>query len=345
MSSYIGNEPAATTITQYLGAFRNLILNGPMDFDQRGGGTLYTSVAAGIYTLDRWFGWRTSGTVGGQVQQIAGAVQAAGAATFLNSLKMSRLAGNAGVDPINLNYSAETKDCLSLVGQPLTLSFVAKAGANLSGPFTYSVLTGTGTDERSTAYTGSATLLTGTAALTTTPQLFVFNAGAVPTNVREIGIKFSMSAPAGTAGADDSVSITGVQLEPGVILSPTFERRPQSLELLSLQRYFEKSYDIGVAVGAISSNGIATYYVESIGSAVHTGRIYVRFVTKRTAPTVTAYSDITGVSGKWRDTLSGADANASAASIGQGGCLLSSGQAGTLTAVSNTGHWAADAEI
>lgn len=271
MSSYIGNQPTITNVTGYLGAFRNRVINGGMDFDQRNAGTLVANVGAGVYTLDRWFANRVTASAGGQVQQIAGLVNG----NFQNMLKVSRLAGNAALDAINLWYSGETADSIPLIGQPLTLSFWAKAGANLSGPVTWSIITGTGTDQRvSSGYTGSVTLATGTLALTTTLSQFVFNTAAFTGS--EFGLKFSHSAPTGTAGADDSFSITGVQLETGTILSPVFERRMSAEFLLALRYYqvFQEFYAFASYVngGTTTVNNSISYpWMRSIPTVGLTG--------------------------------------------------------------------------
>ena len=47
--------------------------------------------------------------------------------------------------------------------------------------------------------------------------------------------------PTGTAGADDSIYITGVQLEKGSTVT-SFDYRPYGTELALCQRYYEKTY-------------------------------------------------------------------------------------------------------
>jgi hypothetical protein len=110
--------------------------------------------------------------------------------------------------------------------------------------------------------------------------------------------------------ANATFYITGVQLEAGPVATP-FEFEPFETTLRKCQRYFEKTYDLGTAIGAATANG-------SLGNdfmvgADHNGYIAQRipfFITKRiTNGTLTVY-DNAGNAGKvTKYTASGAGIN------------------------------------
>jgi hypothetical protein len=113
--------------------------------------------------------------------------------------------------------------------------------------------------------------------------------------------------------------ITGAKLEISPVPTPLV-REPFQRMLARCQRYYEKSYDIGVAIGSVSLNGnadlIATFGTASAGAW---GKDVGFIVTKRAAPTVTLYSPATGASGKVRDSFNGADVTGNLQNVGARG--------------------------
>jgi hypothetical protein len=87
-----------------------------------------------------------------------------------------------------------------------------------------------------TGYTGNASVINGSQALTTTWTKYTFT-GSVGSAAQEIGIAFGYT-PTGTAGADDNIYITGIQLEKGTVAT-SFDWRPYGTELALCQRYFQ----------------------------------------------------------------------------------------------------------
>lgn len=93
------------------------------------------------------------------------------------------------------------------------------------------------------------------------------------------------------------INFTGIQLEIGDTATP-FEHRPYDTELVRCQRYYEKSYNDGTAVGTATTGhtqGVQGAQGQTTTSAVGS---YINFtVQKRTTPTITTY-DSAGNSGK-----------------------------------------------
>jgi hypothetical protein len=113
----------------------------------------------------------------------------------------------------------------------------------------------------------------------TTSWARVTYTGTVASNALEVCPVIAFT-PTGTAGADDSLYITGVQLEIGTSATP-FERRFYNTELANCQRYYETGFFIQYAYG---------------GSGSGTGQ-WVNFsTTKRSTPTV-ALSSISYIYG------------------------------------------------
>jgi hypothetical protein len=215
---------------------KNRVLNSNMSVWQRG-----TSIAlgAGTYTADRWYGYR--GVAGSTVSR-----QVTGDTTNLPFIqycaRVQRDSGNTSTSAIALATSFESINSIPLAGKTVTFSFYARAGANFSqaaSTLTFSVLSGTGTDQNVMfGYTGQATVATTNAVLTTTWQRFTAS-GTVAATATEIGIKIGDFTPVGTAGANDYFEVTGVQLEAANSVSNYAPNgATQQAELAACQRYF-----------------------------------------------------------------------------------------------------------
>ncbi len=219
---------------QTLAAGRNFFINGGQDIWQRGTSFAVTSAA---YTADRWQGWSQgpSSTV---------SRQATGDTTNLPQIqycaRVQRNSGQTLTNAVVYQGTIETANSIPLAGKTVTISFYARAGANFSATsstLNYSLLTGTGTDQVLTAFTGSATPISATATLTTTWQRFQATA-TLSASTTEIGFQ-SYFVPVGTAGAADFYEITGIQLEVGSVATP-FSRSGGTIqgELAACQRYY-----------------------------------------------------------------------------------------------------------
>jgi hypothetical protein len=203
-------------------------------------------------------------------------------------LALQRVAGDTSTAGLSLWYSNESTNTYDLAGSPVTLSFYAKTGANYSGSTLAVILySGTGTDQRVYSYTGIVAVTSGSQAITSTWTRYTFT-GTVPANSTELGLQFAWS-PTGTAGADDAVKITGVQLEAGSTATD-FERRPIGTELALCQRYYDKSYSLNVAPGTATANGMLNAISEDWVGAWFSGGGSIRFTTEmRISPNFSYY--------------------------------------------------------
>ena len=228
---------------------RNMVINGDMRVAQRATSMALTSTIASYGSLDRW-GAGQNGTANGIFAQVA--VGPSGQLQW--AAKLGRNSGATNTSDLYAITAFETSNSIPFQGQTMTLSFYAKAGANYSGVvFTGQVQIGTGTDQSMstiTSWNGVATAFSTNATLTTSWQRFTVT-GLIPTNATQLAVFFHWT-PTGTAGADDNVYITGVQLEPGNQATP-FEYRPYGTELALCQRYFNNSLTGVPLVRSVSS--------------------------------------------------------------------------------------------
>ena len=109
------------------------------------------------------------------------------------------------------------------------------------------------------------------------------------------------------ASATNEIRITGVQLEPGSTATP-FERRSYGQELALCQRYYEKSYDLATAPGAVTTNGQVVSQINFTSGTTDLQFAVAFFnVRKRATPTVAVYSPASGNAARTRDTIGGSD--------------------------------------
>ena len=262
---------------------RNRLINGCMRVAQRA--TTYNLTNGLTYgSLDRFFAGQNT-TAQSRFAQLA---------YNANNFQFIALLGrNAAATSTGVVYAGQTIEYANLDGLPgnqVTLSFYCYAGATFSAAssnISVNVISGTTADQGAASmvagtWTGTSTLLTTTQAITTSFTRYTYTV-SVPSNCKELGFYISYT-PVGTAGADDNIYFTGVQLEAGSVATP-FERRQYGQELALCQRYY---YVLG-----------GTSVFERLGSAQATSgtlayAIIPTPVTLRSAPTV-SYSGAFGV--------------------------------------------------
>ena len=214
-------------------AGKNKVINGNMAIAQRG-----TSISVGsasyTYTLDRFktYSANTATTVSRDTSAPTG---------FSYSLKLQRPNANTGTNSLSVVQIIETENVMALQGKIATISFYIKKGANYSGGnITVQGLTGTGTDQGGDPYsfTGLSTFVNDSSYSPTTSFVRVTYTGTIASSVKEIAVVITYT-PTGTAGADDAIYVTGIQLEAGSVATP-FTTASGSIggELGLCQRYY-----------------------------------------------------------------------------------------------------------
>jgi hypothetical protein len=220
---YQGSQPAG----------KNVIYNASLDVWQRG--TSFNSTG-NDYTADRWYSYR-----GGIATTVSR--QTASLANFTYSIKTQRNSGNSFTTSIYLGQPLEIVDCMQFQGKTVTWSFWAKAGANYSAASSglgVVLLQGTGstdTNPFNVGYTGQSAAINTTATLTTSWQRFSYTV-TLGSTITQL-CPYLDFQPVGTAGADDSFQIVGMQLEASNVAT-TYARQNGTIqgELAACQRYY-----------------------------------------------------------------------------------------------------------
>lgn len=256
---------------------KNLILNG--DFQVSQSGTSFSVAASSnSYTIDRWQ-LKTSASQASTVTQVAGATSGSFQA------KVQRNSGQTGTGALSFGTSLTRSMCIGAAGNPLTLTVRLKAGANFSAAsseLTVQVISGTGSSDVSsltTGFTGSNTELSLATAITTTETEYTFGLANLGSSVTQLYVGFTYN-PVGTAGADDSFTVSDVKLELGENSTPFIHEPLQ--DVLPKIYYFHYRLEF-------NNNGAARFGI--MGQAVSTTSAQFAFqhlTTMRVAPTFTS---------------------------------------------------------
>jgi hypothetical protein len=184
------------------------------------------------YVLDRFYVATNGGA--GVVQQVAGT----GGFT-----KAMRITGASGVTDGYFGQKVESfniADCASS-----TVTYKIRASSSVLTSLTWYARFPNGQDN----YSGVTLITSGSITINSTPTDYSFQI-SLPSGVTN-GFEVYFTFGAFTSGTLD---ITGVQLEKGSTAT-SFDYRPYGTELALCQRYYEKSYDVDTALGAITNAG------------------------------------------------------------------------------------------
>jgi hypothetical protein len=236
-----------------------------------------------MYTLDRWYGYRSTSTA--IMQQISDGTSPDG---FRCHARMGRTDSTTDAGYFIIGQQIETKNACALAGQTVCLSMWVKKHANFSGDWGIYVTTGTGSDESAWdsiggGWTGAASAYSSTTVLSDVTTSWVRRSisFSIASGVKEIAIKNHFSSFSGTSVTNDYVEVAGVQLEIGSVATP-FEHKSYGQELQDCQRYYEKGAIHWRASTSVTWGG--NYYSYNTASFK---------VTKRTTPTIVLSNEYT----------------------------------------------------
>ena len=325
-----------------IGGRRNLILNPKMAIAQRGTSTTGVGASTPVFPCVDRFRFVVGGTTAGRatVSQSTDAPNG-----FANSLKIDVTTADtsiASTEALFLNTLLEGQDLQQIKkgtsdAESLTLSFYVKGNASA----TYTCELRDLDNDRINTQTFSVTTSWNRVILTFIPDTtgafnndngaslqisFILHAGSDYTSgtfasntwaSRTQANRVSSSNTSIFDSTDRELFITGVQLEVGSYPNGTpFEHRSFGEELKLCQRYFQKTYNYGEAIGNTSnSNGSNTFNIDD-NSIQRDG---VRLIqTMRTNPTIVVYNPVTGGTASIR-TNHPANYSASVFQVGENG--------------------------
>jgi len=257
-----------------IGMFRNRIINGDMNIDQRNSGAQATNVSDGVYTLDRYYIGK-SGTYTVNVQQVSTPGTLSG---FKNCIKLT--VGTQQASLSATHYSAlgqiiegsNVSDFMYGTANAVTTTVSFWVYSSATG--TYSIRLRNSANDRS--YVSEYTInnintweyknitipgdTSGTWLSTTgvgIGVIFSFGAGTTyqtTANSWQSGTYFVTSSTSNffANAVGSAIYITGLQLEKGTIAT-TFEFRPNAIEWMLCQRYYQR-----FAVGGIAGEWRST---------------------------------------------------------------------------------------
>ena len=242
-------------------SFRNLIINGAMEIDQRNGGSSITPTVDNTYTLDR-FKARLNVASKYSIQKVTDAPSG-----LYSSFKVTSAAAttpgtndyyqiNHGIE----GYNVQPLDLGLATAKQFTLSFWVKSSltgtfggaySNNSGDrfyaWTYTISSADTWEKKSITITGATD---GSWLKTNGAGLFVYWTLGAGSGVQTSAGSWGTSFKRGPSGATDVVAtsgatwqITGVQLEVGDSATD-FEHKKYSDELKDCRRYFYKEVSI-----------------------------------------------------------------------------------------------------
>jgi len=332
------NEAAYSSLPYFasqITGFVNRAINGGMLIDQMNEGASYSipNNNSPTNTVDQWVVSCLNSTATGiTAQRVADAPPG-----FANSLKITVGGGAGAVGTNDFLYVYQPIEANNLndlnfgtgIAVPTSLSFWVKS--SIAGTFAAVLQNPAGTRALVNKFTISSA---GAWQLITIPNIPGDQSGTWPTgNSAMLNLFIVIAVGTGdqsstlnawqagdflgsttqtngvltTSGATFQVS--GVMFNPGVFCLP-FEKRSIQQELQLCQRYFEKTFLQGTAVGQNASIGTGEVFILSVNTAAAVNYFLWQFaVKKRTSATVVTYNP-SAANANWRDTTTNADKTA-----------------------------------
>ena len=351
-------------------AMKNRIINGAMVIDQRNAGASVTPTTANAtYCVDR-YNFLVTQNSKFTAQQNAGSVTPpVGFSNYLGCTSSSAYSVVStdyfgfkqpieGFNTADLGWGTANAKTVTLsfqVYSSLTGTFgasVYNSAGNRIYPISYSIPVANTWTTISVTITGDTTGTWIGATNGIGLQVF-FSLGAGSSNTGTAGAwgttgfggGTGTTSVVGTSGA--TFYITGVQLEVGSSATG-FEYRQYQQELALCQRYYEKSYNDGTALGTATTVGVVGQSgLQGVTTTTEAGT-YVTFkVTKRATPTISVWDGNgnsnkldrlqAGVTNNYNSTFSGTS------NLGANGFVGFSGSGATCTSVQF--HYAASSEL
>lgn len=266
-----------------LGQLKNLIINGGCSIAQRAAASLSTTPTYG--GVDRFAAWATGTAVsaGTISQDTASPIGRTGYALKLAGVTVT------GSGIVFARQRIESANARRLKNQIASFSALVYHDVGSAINYTITVRKPNAADN----YTGTTVIATGSATSvpnTTATQISLPN---ITMGDCSNGIEVEIRAACG-AVTTKNFSFTELQLEEGTTFS-TFERRDNGIERQLCQRYYEQTYDDGVAPATATRSGLTYLGYRPVTSGA--GGTCEFKVTKRVAPTA-AYWDGAGNSNK-----------------------------------------------
>lgn len=303
----LGVDDAAKIAVNQL-AFRNKIINGDMQVDQRRAGSASTVVGGAgtlAFGLDRWR-VRSAGA-DATVQQID-----------IWGTKRLRFTGAASVSAVAAHQRIESANCAHLATGSVTLSLRASSTSLTS--LTLELYYANSTNAFGTWAAPTVTLVSSQVVAINSTEQTVSATFALP-QAAYAGLEVRIVG--GALGAGQTLTIGMVQLEEGQIATP-YEHRPFGTELSLSQRYYAKTFLYGVIPASALNDrrgSLRAYAWTTAASTVPIGTTWQFPVPMFDEPTITLFDpNASGTS--WRNNGNTGSAVSAVAEISNQSALI-----------------------
>lgn len=318
---------------------RNWLLNSDFNLCQRFGDLGNTTVANGVstYVVDRWYiknSLGTSGIITGT--HIVGTV---GAIDRAFKVQITTAPNAAQANGCELYQTLETRDAIYFVGQNASFGVNVKALGNVT-QIGLQFFSKTSEAKVDTAI-GSETLVTVNTSTFTLAQLLNqalgsgWSSGVVGVRIRPTAV-----SSGNLYDLNNGFIVSQAQVNLGPVLGAWQRAYPTlAAEIAACQRFYEKSYELGVPVG--NNTAVGQWLAVTAAVIANGGTVFTipYKVPKRALGTVTTYTQA-GTSGQWSFGVSTVTNNSTSS------FPLTNNTGGTLAdATTVFGHWTVDAEI
>ena len=274
---------------------KNRIINGGFDIWQEGTSRTLSNFAY-QYVADQWIVYNGTGVAVG-VQQTSG-FSSTSSYHGVNIFATGCYIGGY----ISIEQRFEGSRLADLAGKSVTVSFDIETSASAGTVTAYAQWrTNTALDNGtfSNYSTGISFTPNGRVSLTFSP--------AQTANL-QLGSSLIIAITQNGAVGNLNCTIGGVTLEKGVV-GNAYVAKPITQEWIDCERFFQTSYDAGVAAGTYP---ITTGYIHITEATTNYPSVQCPFRTRmRISPTVILYSSQTGVTGKVCNINTGGDLSAS----------------------------------
>lgn len=268
--------------------FRNVIINGDFQVNQR---NVTNQTTAGGFGHDRWRIYGSGGISYAPTAFTAGG-QPYGSS---HSSSFARVTSSSQTTSAHHCVIAQAiEDVNTLADSVCTISFFAKASSGTPK---------VGIEMRQNFGSGGSTqvhLPAGSVQLSTSWQRYSVQVYMPSLVGKTIGTSSYVLLLLWTSAGSDNATFSSniglqnttidffaVQVEENTYATP-FEQRPLAVELPLCMRYYERTYDLGVANGTATYTGIKSWIASGLDGLC--GASYCWVVPKRSAPGITVYS-------------------------------------------------------
>lgn len=277
---------------------KNFLINGGFDYYQRGGVGASTNTApTSLYVgPDRWR-LMFAGSFTGTPNVIRSTTAPDNSVRYSNRWNFQR---NASTGVLTYEQRIESMNCYEFFqAGKMSLSFAINSTIAPVGAEVRMYILTTNVIDDFTSLTTNASKIVSITSANTWQNISFEDITTTSTMLNGVAVRIEIAYPSGTDASAQFVLLTKAMLNCGSTAS-TFSRFSRTIaeELLSCQRYYEKSYNVDITPATVDSSGAVADV--SIGTGIGHVSIPIFFKAPKRLPgnyTITFYNPATGATG------------------------------------------------